>query len=109
MVPVGEADILGCSHVTVDVGRVRRQEVPLELVLQQHVVLRRQAKARSEMKSDILFLKSSVQHFGKLGDVFLDLSAPHDVFYACPLSEEGVHNGGPWRNERGFAEEGEQG
>lgn len=59
MVPIGEAHILGCSHITVDIGCVRRQEVPLQLVLQQHVVLRRQAKARSEMKNDNFFEKCS--------------------------------------------------
>lgn len=34
--------------MTVDVGCLWRQEVPLQLVLQQHVVLGRKAQARSE-------------------------------------------------------------
>lgn len=50
MVPVGEADILESSLVTVDAGCVLRQEVPLQLVFQQHVILRREAKACSEME-----------------------------------------------------------
>lgn len=50
MVPVGEADILESSLVTVDAGFVLRQEVPLQLVLQQHVILRREANACSEME-----------------------------------------------------------
>lgn len=50
MVPVGEADILESSLVTVDAGCVLRQEVPLQLVLQQHVILRREANACSEME-----------------------------------------------------------
>lgn len=50
MVPVGEADILKRSLATVDAGGVLRQEVPLQLVFQQHVILRREAKACSEME-----------------------------------------------------------
>lgn len=48
MVPVGGADILESCLATVDAGCVLRQEVPLQFVFQQHVILRREAKACSE-------------------------------------------------------------
>lgn len=48
MVPVGKGNFFQRSHAAVDVGRVWRQKVSLQLVLQQHVILRRKAEARSE-------------------------------------------------------------
>lgn len=39
----------------------------------------------------------------------LNLSIPHDVFYACSLTEKGINDRGPCWNEGGLAEEGKQG
>lgn len=113
MVPVGEADIFESSLVTVDAGCVFRQEVPLQLVFKQHVVLRRKAKACSEMAKRqchnlISFEKHSVKFRENIWRT-LGLSTPHDVFYACSLAEKGIHNRGPCWDERSLAEEGEQG
>lgn len=65
MVPVGVGNFLQSSHVAIDVSCMWRQEVSLQLVLQQHVVLRRKAEACS-----------------------------HDVFYAGSLAEKGIDNWG---------------
>lgn len=45
---MGEGMFLQSSNVTVRVGAVWRQEIFLQFVLQEHVVLRREAQARSE-------------------------------------------------------------
>lgn len=94
MVPVGKGNFLRSSHVTIDVGRMWRQEVSLQLVLQQHVVLRRKAEARSETKNkNFKPLIPSPSKYNTFVDcTVLVLSIPHDVFYAGPLAEEGVHN-----------------
>ncbi len=48
MVAVGKGNFFHCSHIAVDAGCMWRQELSLQLVLQQHVVLRRKAETRSE-------------------------------------------------------------
>lgn len=48
MVPVGMGNFFQGDHVAVGVGCMWGQEVSLQLVLQQHVVLRRQPETRSE-------------------------------------------------------------
>lgn len=50
MVPVGVGNFFQRSHVAIDVGAVWWQEVSLQLVLQEHMVLRRKAEARPEKK-----------------------------------------------------------
>lgn len=52
MVSVGEDNFFCSSHFPVDVGRVRRQKVSLQLVLQEHVVLRWKANASSKEKEE---------------------------------------------------------
>lgn len=48
MVTVGKGNFFESKVFPIDVGGVWRQEVPLQLVLQQHVVLRRKGEACSE-------------------------------------------------------------
>lgn len=52
MVPVSKANHLLHSQVTIRMGCMGRQEISLQLVLQQHVVLRSKAKARPEREQE---------------------------------------------------------
>lgn len=54
MVPVGEGDFFQSCHVAIDVHGMWREEVSLQLVLQQHVVLRRKANACSEKEKEVV-------------------------------------------------------
>lgn len=47
MVPIREGNFFQSSHIAIDVHDLWRQEVSLQLVLQEHVVLRRKANACS--------------------------------------------------------------
>lgn len=98
MVSVGKGNFFQNSHVAIGIGRMWGQEAFLQLVLQQHVVLRRKAKACSEKEKEVNLCHSK-QHKNctifTLGKETKVLSIPHDVFYAGPLAKESIYDWGP--------------
>lgn len=50
MISISKCNFFQSSHIIVDIGCGWWQEVPLQLVLQQHVVLRRKTEASSKKK-----------------------------------------------------------
>lgn len=64
MVPIGDDSLFYRSYFAIAVGGLWRQEVSLQLVLQQHVVLRSKAEARPEKKGEtsIQLLSTGLGH-----------------------------------------------